>query len=178
MPSIVRHAISASIRLQSKLNERLRETLASQRDRSDLFAAWIIVLCSFAYGVLHALGPGHSRPAVELPRRERPERPTTCRVEPVPQWPVLESSRRSNVHLRALANGRTWPAVRIHPPRRKAAVDYSNVGYVERPRNWCSRPIEVTGPCIVTGIRTSASQQMADIVTSIQYRSRFTKNLF
>jgi hypothetical protein len=30
------------------------------------------VLCSFAYGVLHALGPGHSRPAVELPRRERP----------------------------------------------------------------------------------------------------------
>jgi hypothetical protein len=113
MPSIVRHAISASIRLQSKLNERLRETLASQRDRSDLFAAWIIVLCSFAYGVLHALGPGHSRPAVELPRRERPERPTTCRVEPVPQWPVLESSRRSNVHLRALANGRTWPVTAL-----------------------------------------------------------------
>ena len=88
MPSIVRHAIRASIRLQSKLNERLQETLASQRDRSDLFAAWIIVLCSFAYGVLHALGPGHSRPAVELPRRERPERPmkqhSTSRIE----WPL------------------------------------------------------------------------------------------
>jgi ABC-type nickel/cobalt efflux system permease component RcnA len=58
MPSIVRHAISASIRLQSKPNEQLRATLASQRDRSDLFAAWITVLYSFAYGVLHALGPG------------------------------------------------------------------------------------------------------------------------
>jgi ABC-type nickel/cobalt efflux system permease component RcnA len=67
MPSIVRHAISASIRLQSKLNERLQETLASQRDRSDLFAAWMIVLCSFAYSVLHALDRG------------TPDRPLSCR---------------------------------------------------------------------------------------------------
>jgi len=38
-----------------------------------------------------------------------------------------------------ILNDGFWPALRIPRPRRKAAVDYSNVGYVERPRNWCSR---------------------------------------
>lgn len=60
-PDIVRNAIGWSIRLQSQLNERLQDELANQRSGSGMTAAWALILFSFGYGVLHALGPGHGK---------------------------------------------------------------------------------------------------------------------
>jgi nickel/cobalt transporter (NicO) family protein len=61
IPSFVRDAIGWSIRVQSRLNERMQDELADQRDGSSMAAAWTLVLLSFGYGVLHALGPGHGK---------------------------------------------------------------------------------------------------------------------
>jgi nickel/cobalt exporter len=61
MPSVVRDALGWSLRLQSRLNERMQDELADQRDGSSMAAAWTLVLLSFGYGVLHALGPGHGK---------------------------------------------------------------------------------------------------------------------
>jgi nickel/cobalt transporter (NicO) family protein len=64
MPEIVRRAVSASIRIQSRLDAQLQEILASQRDGTSSLTAWTLIALSFGYGVLHALGPGHGKLAV------------------------------------------------------------------------------------------------------------------
>ncbi|KAF0813611.1 hypothetical protein IGB42_01962 [Andreprevotia sp. IGB-42] len=60
IPEPLRSALAATIRWQSALNREIRHALARQPD-----AGWggsgLIVLLSFAYGVLHALGPGHGK---------------------------------------------------------------------------------------------------------------------
>lgn len=61
LPGFVRSTIGWSIHLQSWLNERLQDELASQRDGTSMATAWTLVLFSFGYGVLHALGPGHGK---------------------------------------------------------------------------------------------------------------------
>jgi hypothetical protein len=56
----------------------------------------------------------------------------------------------------AAPNDRSWPAVRIYSPRPKAAVADSNVSFVKRPRNWCSRPSSAIRSRVWSVIRTSA----------------------
>lgn len=61
VPDSVRKAIGWSIQTQSRLNEHLQDVLGNAGRDFGTLAAWTIVLLSFAYGILHALGPGHGK---------------------------------------------------------------------------------------------------------------------
>jgi nickel/cobalt exporter len=64
MPQALRATLAAGMRWQGMLNARLADALEqvhAQGPAGAVGARWIIVLASFAYGVLHALGPGHGK---------------------------------------------------------------------------------------------------------------------
>jgi nickel/cobalt transporter (NicO) family protein len=74
LPEPLSTLLGAAIRLQSNLNARLRTELESVRDGHSSGAALTIILASFLYGVLHAVGPGHGKVVVTsylLSRRTR-----------------------------------------------------------------------------------------------------------
>jgi ABC-type nickel/cobalt efflux system permease component RcnA len=61
MPQPLRELLVTGIRIQGVLNEKLADALEDVRDGSNAWARWIIILAAFAYGILHALGPGHGK---------------------------------------------------------------------------------------------------------------------
>ena len=61
LPAPVQHTLAAVIRWQSELNAQLRIQTRAARDGHTLAALQGIVLLSFLYGVLHAIGPGHGK---------------------------------------------------------------------------------------------------------------------
>jgi len=61
MPQPLRELLVKGIEIQGVLNEKLADALEDVRDGSNPWARWIIILAAFAYGILHALGPGHGK---------------------------------------------------------------------------------------------------------------------
>jgi nickel/cobalt exporter len=61
MPQPLRELLVTGIQIQGVLNEKLADALEDVRDGSNPWARWIIILAAFAYGILHALGPGHGK---------------------------------------------------------------------------------------------------------------------
>lgn len=64
LPAPIRRLLVAGLQLQGELNRHLQVALAQQRTGETHMVAWSIVLFSFIYGVLHAVGPGHGKLAV------------------------------------------------------------------------------------------------------------------
>ncbi|WP_277183207.1 nickel/cobalt transporter [Caballeronia sp. BR00000012568055] len=64
VPEWARDAVGTSIRWQSELNARLQDAFPDRNGKWGSLAALTVILLSFAYGVLHALGPGHGKTIV------------------------------------------------------------------------------------------------------------------
>ncbi|MGF6303837.1 hypothetical protein OKW42_007190 [Paraburkholderia sp. WC7.3d] len=85
------------------------------------------------------------------PTRERRQMQMTGLVPSDGEGPLFERSCRSNDRVTEIANGRSWPAVRVHTNHRKAAVENSNVTSVKRSSNWCYRPGPVSPTSCANG---------------------------
>jgi nickel/cobalt exporter len=64
LPAPVRRVIGASVRIQGEWNAEMEDALGDLHEHGTPHLWWTLVLLSFGYGVLHALGPGHGKVAV------------------------------------------------------------------------------------------------------------------
>jgi ABC-type nickel/cobalt efflux system permease component RcnA len=63
-PSLLHKAMVQFVRLQRDVNRALSDGIVAIKDGRSSWAALLAVLIAFAYGVLHALGPGHGKAVV------------------------------------------------------------------------------------------------------------------
>ncbi|WP_152969085.1 nickel/cobalt transporter [Amantichitinum ursilacus] len=61
IPAPIQHALATAIRWQSRLNAQLTQQAKAARDGHTWAAVQGMILLSFLYGVLHAIGPGHGK---------------------------------------------------------------------------------------------------------------------
>ncbi|MBK5052873.1 hypothetical protein IQ289_31310 [Burkholderia sp. R-70006] len=65
MPDIVREAIGAAVQAETMLDAQIEDALSESSGSAGRSAIlWTVVVASFLYGVVHALGPGHGKVAV------------------------------------------------------------------------------------------------------------------
>jgi len=61
LPEPIRRAVAFSIVWQGRLNAEIESAAARLRTGASPALWWTLVLMSFGYGILHALGPGHGK---------------------------------------------------------------------------------------------------------------------
>jgi len=64
LPAPLRQWLVAGLVWQGELNRHLQTALSQQRTGRGNAVTWSVILFSFVYGVLHAVGPGHGKLAV------------------------------------------------------------------------------------------------------------------
>lgn len=63
-PSLLRRGMAQFVRLQRDVNRALSDGIVAIKDGRSTTAALVAMLIAFAYGVLHALGPGHGKAVI------------------------------------------------------------------------------------------------------------------
>jgi ABC-type nickel/cobalt efflux system permease component RcnA len=63
-PSLLRKGMVQFVRLQRDVNRALSDGIVAIKDGSSSSAVLVAMLIAFAYGVLHALGPGHGKAVI------------------------------------------------------------------------------------------------------------------
>lgn len=63
-PSVLKKAMARFVRLQRDVNRALSDGVVALKDGQTSSAVLVAMLIAFAYGVLHAIGPGHGKAVI------------------------------------------------------------------------------------------------------------------